>query len=87
MSGMTTIAVEDDFLADHLDELPDDGNRYELVDGLLLVSPAPAERHQRVLSELFHLLRTAAPMGCGSTSRRSTSGCPNGCRCSPTCWS
>lgn len=26
-------------LADDLDELPDDGNRYELVDGLLLVSP------------------------------------------------
>jgi len=40
MSGVTTIPVEDDFLADDLDQLPDDGKRYELVDGLLLVSPA-----------------------------------------------
>lgn len=42
MSGVTTIPVEDDFLADDLDQLPDDGKRYELVDGLLLVSQ-PAE--------------------------------------------
>lgn len=61
MGGMTTIPVEDDFLADELAELPDDGNRYELVDGLLLVSPAPAERHQRALLELYSLLRAAAP--------------------------
>ena len=61
MTGMTTIPVEDDFLADHLAELPDDGNRYELVDGLLLVSPSPAERHQRALFELYSVLRAAAP--------------------------
>jgi Uma2 family endonuclease len=60
---MTTIPVEDDFMADDLAELPDDGNRYELVDGLLLVSPAPAERHQRAVAEMFGLLRAAAPAG------------------------
>lgn len=61
MRGMTTIPVEDDFLADDLAELPDDGNRYELVDGLLLVSPSPTERHQRALGNLYSLLRAAAP--------------------------
>ena len=63
MNGMTTIPVEDDFLADDLAELPDDGNRYELVDGLLPVSPAPTERHQRAVAELFGRLREAAPAG------------------------
>jgi len=60
---MTTIPVEDDFMADDLVELPDDGNRYELVDGLLLVSPAPTERHQRAVAEKVARLRSAAPEG------------------------
>ncbi len=63
MSGMTTIPVEDDFMADDLAELPDDGNRYELVDGLLLVSPSPTERHQRAVAEMFVRLRSAVPAG------------------------
>ena len=33
--------------------LPDDGQRHELFDGELVVSPAPSLRHQVVLSELF----------------------------------
>ena len=32
--------------------LPDDGNRYELVHGELLVSPSPAKRHQLILGRL-----------------------------------
>ena len=63
MRTVSVIEVEDDFTADDLAELPDDGNRYELLDGLLLVSPSPTERHQRVLFELYALLRAAAPPG------------------------
>jgi Uma2 family endonuclease len=32
--------------------LPDDGNRYEVIDGELLVTPAPSPLHQRVLFRL-----------------------------------
>jgi len=35
---------------------PSDGNRYELVDGELLVTPAPTRRHQRVVGRLYGLL-------------------------------
>lgn len=40
------------YTADMVRALPDDGNRYEVVRGELLVTPAPRERHQRVLSRL-----------------------------------
>ncbi len=40
------------FTADMVRALPDDGNRYELVHGELLVSPSPRVRHQVVLSRL-----------------------------------
>lgn len=37
-------------------ELPDDGRRYELHAGELVVSPAPGTRHQRILGRLFRIL-------------------------------
>ena len=41
---------------DALRELPDDGQRYEVVDGMLLVSPSPSAPHQRAVGELHVLL-------------------------------
>ncbi len=37
--------------------LPDDGNRYEVVDGELLVTPAPRLRHQEAVMELMFMVR------------------------------
>lgn len=44
-----------------LDRTPDDGRRYELVDGVLVVSPAPLVPHQVVLHELEFQLRAGLP--------------------------
>lgn len=33
--------------------LPDDGNRYEVIDGEVLVTPAPTPHHQKVIARLL----------------------------------
>jgi Uma2 family endonuclease len=49
-----------------LDALPDDGQRYELVDGELLVSKAPGMPHQRSLLRLaVRLSNSVADSGAG----------------------
>jgi Uma2 family endonuclease len=50
-----------EWTVDDLRDLPDDGLRYELVDGVLLVSAAPSNLHQVVVGELHVLLRAACP--------------------------
>lgn len=46
-----------------LDAMPDDGRRHELLDGVLLVTPAPAPRHQVAVSRLNRLLGSVCPAG------------------------
>lgn len=41
---------------DDLRALPDDGNRYEVIDGELFVTPAPIWRHQDAVARLQRLL-------------------------------
>ena len=49
------------FTVDELDRMPDDGRRYELLDGVLIVSPRPRLLHQEAASELLVQLRAVCP--------------------------
>ncbi|HUF83430.1 MAG TPA: Uma2 family endonuclease, partial [Acidimicrobiia bacterium] len=40
--------------------MPEDGRRYELFDGTLIVTPAPARRHQLCVSRLLEILAPLA---------------------------
>src|SRR5262245_60316917 len=51
----------DDWILDDLADLPEDGSRYEILDGSLLVSPMPALPHGRALTHLHRLLVLQAP--------------------------
>ena len=46
-----------------LDRLPDDGNRYELIDGSLHVTPPPTDLHNEIGDDLRAVLKAAAPPG------------------------
>jgi Uma2 family endonuclease len=48
---------------DDLVDTPDDGNRYEIADGSLLVSPAPSVSHGNVNDRIGDILRRQAPPG------------------------
>jgi len=63
MTAMTVMPRDaTEWTVDDLDLLPEDGLRYELLDGTLLVSPAPTRRHQRATFRLGILLTTACPL-------------------------
>ncbi len=49
------------FTVAELDRMPDDGRRYELLDGTLVVSPRPTTIHQVVAGRLYGVLSGACP--------------------------
>jgi Uma2 family endonuclease len=55
------IVREGPFTRAERDALPDDGYRHELLDGMLLMTPAPSTRHQDIVASLLILLRRDAP--------------------------
>jgi len=61
--GAMAVMPRDGWTVDDLAELPDDGNRYEVLDGRLLVTPAPRPIHQRVSLRLAVVLDAARPAG------------------------
>ena len=61
MAAMTTVETAGRFTRADLDAMPDDGRRYELLDGSIIVTPAPGKRHQRVERRLVRLLEDHAP--------------------------
>lgn len=61
MTVMTTIPRGREFTAADLEAMPDDGNRYEIIDGALIVTPSPITRHQVVVANLHLALRPACP--------------------------
>ena len=63
MALMTTLPHGRPLTRADLDAMPDDGHRYELIDGVLVVSPSPSLRHQVAVLELAVALRAACPEG------------------------
>ncbi|MEQ1693911.1 MAG: Uma2 family endonuclease [Gemmatimonas sp.] len=45
-------AITSDWTVDMLDALPEDGQRYEIIDGELFVTPSPGEAHQDIVGAL-----------------------------------
>lgn len=61
MADMTVMPREAEWSVADLDQLPDDGLQYEILDGILLVSPAPFRLHHRVVLRLARLLEDSCP--------------------------
>lgn len=61
MAGVTTVSRGEGLTRADLDAMPDDGRRYELIDGVIIVTPSPVTRHQDIVLGLASLLQPAAP--------------------------
>ena len=53
---MVMAAVSTSWTAEMIRALPDDGNRYEVIDGELFVTPSPVLRHQQAVACMFSRL-------------------------------
>ncbi len=66
MGTMTTVESPGRFTRADFERLPEDagdGLRYELLDGAIVVTPAPGFRHQKVVVRLLSRLDEVAPDG------------------------
>jgi Uma2 family endonuclease len=67
MSVMTAPDVWSDqgraLTVEDMENMPDDEFRYELDDGVLIVSPAPSNLHQRAVTRLTMILGAVCPPG------------------------
>lgn len=61
MTDVTTLPRSRPLTRADLGAMPDDGHRYELLDGSLIVTPAPTWRHQSVVGRVYALLDAARP--------------------------
>ena len=61
---MAMPATHTDWTVEMLDALPDDGQRYEIIDGELFVTPSPSDVHQYVVGAL-HARLLSVPAGVG----------------------
>jgi Putative restriction endonuclease len=50
---------------EHLRHTPDDGKRYEILEGELVVTDSPTTAHQQIVGNLFEVLRQAQRAGRG----------------------
>jgi len=60
---MTTLPRSRPLTRADLAAMPDDGHRYELIDGVLVVTPAPSHGHQSVQMGLIARLLANCPAG------------------------
>ena len=62
MVGMTVVERHaGPWTREQRDALPDDGRKYELIGGMLVVTPAPSARHQLTLTWLIERLSAGRP--------------------------
>jgi Uma2 family endonuclease len=59
MATMTAVDTAGRFTRADLDAMPDDGRRYELLDGAIVVTPAPTPAHQNAVTRVWRLLDDA----------------------------
>lgn len=58
-----TTTLSNAFTVDDLESMPDDGRRYELIGGAIVMTPAPEPVHQRISGGMFRLIQDACPPG------------------------
>jgi hypothetical protein len=66
---MGMFATMGDWTVEMLDALPNDGQRYEVIDGELFVTPGPVEFHQDIAGGIRKGCRSRSPSTSPNVSR------------------